>query len=86
MRQVDSSARLAVELPAQVIGADVLGQVKAIGKVRRRPPLAMAGGQIDTGHRRVVGTDPAAQGDLPDHQHQARRRPILQALGHDQRR
>uniref|UniRef100_A0A1I8AST5 LigA n=1 Tax=Steinernema glaseri TaxID=37863 RepID=A0A1I8AST5_9BILA len=67
---MDGGARLAVELSAQVVGADVLGEVKAVGKIRLGPPLAVTGRQVDAGHRGIVGAHPAAQGDLPDHQQQ----------------
>ena len=69
--EMDRRARFAVELAAQVIRADLLAEVKTVGEVRLRPPFAMAGRQVDAGHRGVVGTDPAAQGDLPDHQRQS---------------
>ena len=71
---VDRRARVAVELAAEVVGADVLGQVEAVGEVHPRPPLAMAGGQVDAGHRRIVAADPAAEGDLADHQEQGQPR------------
>ena len=76
---VNRGTRLAVELTAEVIGADVLSQVKAVGKIHRRPPLAMAGGQVDAGHRRIVAANPAAKGNLADHQQQAQRRQATQA-------
>lgn len=34
----------------------------------------MAGGQVDAGHRRIVAADPAAEGDLADHQEQGQPR------------
>ncbi|MND96440.1 hypothetical protein D3C80_887330 [compost metagenome] len=67
---MNRGTRITVQLSAQVIGADVLGEVKAVGKIRLWPPLTMTGGEIDTSHRRVVGADPAAQGDLADHHQQ----------------
>ena len=76
---MNGSARVAVELPAKVVGADMLGQVKTIGEVHRRPPLTMAGRQINAGNRRVVATNPAAQSDLSDHQQQAERRQAAQS-------
>nr|GFD57094.1 hypothetical protein [Tanacetum cinerariifolium] len=41
MSQVNRRSRRAVEFAAQVIGADVLSQMKAVGKVSLRPPLAL---------------------------------------------
>ncbi|MNP60796.1 hypothetical protein D3C76_1559140 [compost metagenome] len=79
MSQVNSGAGVAVQLPAEVVRADVLGQVKTIGKVGWRQPLTMAGRKVDTGHSGVVGTHPTAEGDLPDHQQQPGSRPVLQA-------
>ncbi|MNC63131.1 hypothetical protein D3C75_1132270 [compost metagenome] len=76
---MDGRARITVQLPAQVIGPDVLGQVEPVAEVRRRPPLAVAGGQVDAGDGRVVGTDPAAQGDLADHYQQGQRSDPAQA-------
>ncbi|MCY1172350.1 hypothetical protein D9M73_124840 [compost metagenome] len=86
MGHVDGGARIAVELAAEVVRADVLGQVKAVGEVRRWQPLAVAGRKVDAGHGGVIGTDPAPEGDLPDHQQQPCRRPVLQTSWHGQRR
>jgi len=82
--QVNRGASVAVQLPAEVVRADVLGQVKAVGEVRRWQPLPVARRKVDAGHSGVVGADPATQGDLPDHQQQPRRRPVLQASRHRQ--
>ncbi|MNQ87031.1 hypothetical protein D3C85_1022410 [compost metagenome] len=82
--QVNSRARIAVELPAEVVRADVLGQVKAVGEVCRWQPLAVTGWKVDAGHGGVIGTDPATEGDLPDHQQQPSRCPVLQTPWHGQ--
>ncbi|MNW11671.1 hypothetical protein D3C71_2091770 [compost metagenome] len=60
--------------------------MEAVGEVHRRPPLPMAGGQIDAGHRRVVAADPAAQGALPDQGEQRQRRQHTQVTQHASQR
>ena len=52
--EVDRGAGLAVQLPSQIIGADVLGQMKTIGEISLGPPLAVTGRYVDTGHGGIV--------------------------------
>ena len=67
---MDRRAAFAIEHAAQIVGADFLEDIEAGSEVHVRPPLTMAGRQIDTGHRRIVAAGPAAQGDLQNHHRQ----------------
>ncbi len=87
MRQVDGGSGLAIKHPAEVIRADVvMSQVERIGEIHLRPPLAMAGWEIGTGHRRVVTADPAAQRHLDDHREHADQREGFEPARHARHR
>src|SRR5690554_1195650 len=69
---MDSHPAVGGQLPAQIVGADLLGKIKPMPEVHAlRPPLALAGWQIGTGHGGIVGGSPGTQGDLQYHQQQA---------------
>ncbi|KPL57552.1 hypothetical protein AM506_21900, partial [Rossellomorea vietnamensis] len=66
---LDGTARLGMQLAMQVVGADALGQMKALAPVQARPPLTVAGGEPLAGDAGVVAGDPATQSQLPHQQH-----------------
>src|SRR5690554_5660488 len=71
MADVNSNPAIAGQLAAQIVGTNMLGDIKSMLKIHALgPPLTLTGRQIGTGNGGVVGCRPGPQGNLGNDQQQ----------------